>query len=206
MKRRIEHHEEFWKINGSDSRWTHSARNILNWLDRELPLEQTLDNLLEAGCENAAFTPHLARRAHHLRACDPSPSLIAANCRKQPDVSFFVQDLGTPLAAEPSTFNAVWCSGTLAKQLHPAYAVNEFHRVLKPGGKLLITVPYHGFLKNIGIALFRWNSYFAPDTPYIRFFTVKTLTQLVKKAGFRNIRTEPISGPVPSQILLAAKK
>ena len=205
--------EEYWKISNQDETMPDGFKNIIRWLDRELPPEQPLDHILEAGCDDAVFTPHLARRASHLRACDIAPTRIAANCKAYPDVSFFVQDLGDSIAAESKSFDALWCSEELAHLRDPAFAITEFYRVLKPNGRLLLTVPYHGLFKNIRIALFNWNTHFATDNPHIRFFTVKTLYQLVKQVGFRNIRVETCgrNKPLrdlfaPAQILLSAKK
>lgn len=209
---KISEREEYWKISNQGTAAGY-FKNILRWLDRELPLEQSMENILEAGCGSAAFTPHLARRAGHMRACDISRTQIAANCSAWPDISFFVQDLAEPIAAESRTVNVLWCSEVLERLLDPAFALNEFYRVLRPGGKLFITVPYHGLLKNVLIALFRWNRHFFPNNPNIRFFTVKTLSKLVKKAGFRNIKVETCgtNNPlrdllIPTHILLSAKK
>jgi len=87
------------------------------------------------------------------------------------------------------------------------------HRVLAPGGRLLVTVPYHGGLKNVLIALCRWDEHFAPTGPHIRFFTKSSLEKMVRSAGFRDIelRTCGIGRPVrdafiATNILLQARK
>lgn len=205
--------EEYWKIDNHEETRPDGFKHMIRWLDRELPLEQPLDSILEAGCEAAAFTPHLARRTGHLRSCDHSTTQIATNCKSLPDTSFFVQNLGKPIAAESKSFDAVWCAEALDQTRNPAFALDEFYRVLKPGGKLLIAVPYHGLFKNLLIALFQWNKHFAADNPHIRFFTINMLTGLVKKIGFRNICVEvcrsskPLSSlRAPARILLSAKK
>jgi len=58
--------EEYWKINNRTDAVPDSFKNTIRWLDRELPLEQPLGSILEAGCGAATFTPHLARRTGHL--------------------------------------------------------------------------------------------------------------------------------------------
>lgn len=213
MSKSSGYYEKYWEIGQHGGTIQGYFKNMLRWLDRELPLEQPLENILEAGCGAAAFTPHLAKRTGHMRACDISSSQIAANCKDYPDVSFFVQDLSEPIAAQSGSFDALWCSEVLEHLFSPVFALNEFYRVLKPGGKLLITVPYHGLFKNVMIALFKWNEHFAPNHPHIRFFTIKTLTRLVKRAGFRNIQVETcgMNKPlrdllIPTNILLSAKK
>ncbi len=187
--------------------------NLLRWLTRELQPAQAYGTILEAGCGSAAFTPHLAKYTNHMLACDISPEQIKKNSATFPDIHFFTQDLSRPLACENNAIDVIWCSEVLEHLFAPAYAVSEFYRVLKPGGKLLVTVPYHGCFKNMLIALFKWNEHFSADNPHIRFFTKKTISSIVTKAGFRSIRIETcgMGKPlrdffVPTNILLTAIK
>lgn len=186
--------------------------NLLSWLRRELRQTQA-GTILEAGCGAAAFTPYLAQCTNHMRACDISSEQIKKNSEAFPDIHFFTQDLGSSLACETDSMDIIWCSEVLEHLFDPAYAVREFYRVLKPEGKLLVTVPYHGGFKNILIALFKWNEHFSADNPHIRFFTKKTISNVVNKAGFRSIRIETcgMGKPlrdffVPTNILLTAVK
>jgi SAM-dependent methyltransferase len=186
---------------------------LLRWLNRELPSDQTYGTLLEAGCGAAAFTPHLAKRATVMKACDISAKQIKKNSETFEHIHFFTQDLGVPLACETNSIDAIWCSEVLEHLFNPAFALSEFYRVLKPGGKLLITVPYHGGLKNLLIALFKWDEHFSPDNPHIRFFTKNTISRVVSSAGFRTIRMETCGMGklirdcfVPTNLLLTAVK
>jgi len=64
--------------------------------------------------------------------------------------------------------------------------VAEIFRVLKPRGQALISTPYHGVTKNALIAIFRFDRHFDPQGPHIRFFSRRTLTDLLRDAGFRS--------------------
>ncbi len=95
----------------------------------------------------------------------------------------------------------------------PAFALREMHRIMKPGGKLLVTVPYHGRLKNVLIALFKFDEHFTPSNPHIRFYTKKTLGRITREAGFSKVRLDtcgmnlPLRDLiVPTNILLSATK
>lgn len=202
MSKGIKQHEVYWKIRNQDAAKKKTYTHRIEWMDRKLPIEEPFDNILDAGCGEALFTPHLARRAKHIRACDISTSQIATNCDVHPGMNFFVQNLANPIAAEAKSFDVIWCSDTLSQIINPTFTLREFHRVLKPSGQLLITVPFHGLFKNLKVALFHWEQHFDVENPNIRFFTIKTLTRLVKRVGFREILTES-SG---DDILLSAKK
>ena len=76
----------------------------------------------------------------------------------------------------------VWCSETLEHIPDVAHALLEVRRVLKPGGRLLATVPYHP-----PIALVRFDREFDPLGQHVRFFTRRSLARTLDAAGFAPI-------------------
>jgi len=61
---------------------------------------------------------------------------------------------------------------------------------LKPKGCLIITTPYHGYIKNLVLALSgKMDNHFHVlwDGGHIKFFSVKTLTALLKTEGFTDL-------------------
>ena len=79
-------------------------------------------------------------------------------------------------------------------------ALGEIRRVLRPGGRALITVPYHGRLQAARIALTRFEAHFDPLGQHVRFFTRRSL---VERAGVhrassrRSAVTARCSSPAP---------
>jgi len=46
---------------------------------------------------------------------------------------------------------------------HTAEFVDTLRRLLKPGGRLVLTTPYHGYVKNLAIAVLgRWDAHADP--------------------------------------------
>jgi 2-polyprenyl-3-methyl-5-hydroxy-6-metoxy-1,4-benzoquinol methylase len=62
---------------------------------------------------------------------------------------------------------------------------------LRPGGRLLVSTPYHGFVKNLAISLLDgWDRHFEVHKVggHIKFFSARTLGRVLSDAGFCNLR------------------
>jgi len=91
---------------------------------------------------------------------------------------------GGALPIDDKTMDIVWASEILEHVFDTQLLTHEFFRILKPSGKLIATVPYHGLLKNLAIALFRFDRHYNPTGGHIHFFTKKSLVDLCSKAEF----------------------
>ena len=189
------------------------AANFRNWMHRELQDLGRDATILEVGCGDAAFTRNLAEYSSRVTAIDLSAHQVAENARTHPEIRFLQHDVAQPLPFADGTYEVIWCSEVLEHLFDPGFALREIHRVMAPGGRLLVTVPYHGLFKNLLIALFRWDGHYAPDNPHIRFFSKNTLEHLAASVGFREIQTgtcgmnQPLRDLfVPTNILLKARK
>jgi 2-polyprenyl-6-hydroxyphenyl methylase/3-demethylubiquinone-9 3-methyltransferase len=61
-------------------------------------------------------------------------------------------------------------------------------RALKPGGALILSTPYHGYWKNLALAVTgKLDDHFTAlwDGGHIKFWSRGTLAQLLEEAGFR---------------------
>ncbi len=189
------------------------APYLRRWMAAELQDLPSTAPVLEVGCGDAAFTTDLARYSSDVTALDLSAGQIAENAARLPAINFLQHDVSTPLPFADSRFEVVWCSEVLEHLFDPAFALREMHRVLRPGGRLLVTVPYHGKVKNVLIALFKWDEHFILSNPHIRFFSNRTLACAAAAAGFQSIRVQTcgIGRPlrdfvIPTNSLLRATK
>ena len=81
-------------------------------------------------------------------------------------------------------FDLVWCSEVLEHVPDALALLQETRRVLKPGGRALLTVPYHGRFQAAAIALTRFDAHFDPMGQHVRFFTRTSLAAILEAAGF----------------------
>ncbi|MBI5160927.1 MAG: class I SAM-dependent methyltransferase [Micrococcales bacterium] len=95
--------------------------------------ERILDVAAGTGTSSAA----LARTGATVVAADFSPGMIAEGRRRHPELDFVEAD-AEALPFDDDSFDAVAISFGLRNIEHPLVALGEFHRVLKPGGRLVV--------------------------------------------------------------------
>ena len=108
-------------------------REAVERLIRALPWGQ----LLDAPCGDGAIS-HLARSlGFQVWACDIDPSALA----DRHGVQFQVVDLNRDLPYADGAFDVVLSIEGIEHLEHPGHCVQEFARVLKPGGTLVLSTP-----------------------------------------------------------------
>jgi len=180
------------------------ATNLRKWMQTQLRDLSAEASILEVGCGDASFTRNLAAHSKRVTAIDISATQVERNTRAHPNIRFFQHDVAEPLPFANEAFDVIWCSEVLEHLFDPAFALREMHRAMARGGQLLVTVPYHGVVKDVLIALFRWDEHFSPGNPHIRFFTRKTLSELAASTGFVEIKTRTCGMNKPLRDLLVA--
>ena len=167
--------------------------------------------VLDLGCGNGALTARFTREGFQMTGMDVSETGIAIASRSFPTIPFLHSDLSTPLAAEcQHQFDAVIAVEVIEHLLLPRLLLQRVQEALRPGGVFILTTPYHGFLKNLALALTNaFDNHWHPlrDYGHVKFFSRATLTGLLEEQGLRPQRFAR-AGRVPvlakSMILQAA--
>ena len=110
-------------------------------LDLILPARGGAD-ALDAGCGTGFLTFELAARGHHVIGVDFAPLMIAEARRKSAalgvsSVRFEEADV-EQLPFRPASFDLVISRHLLWTLPHPEAAIDEWIRVLRPGGRLVV--------------------------------------------------------------------
>ena len=154
--------------------------------------------VLDLGCGNGAMLGTFLDRGWTLVGLDVSTSAIEQARKRWPGVRFEVADATGDLSAF-GQFDAVYSTEVIEHvPLARRFAQNGF-RLLKPGGIIVLTTPYHGWLKNVAIAVSnRSDAHFGPeiDWGHIKFWSVNTLSRLLWDAGFDDVEFQG-AGRVP---------
>jgi SAM-dependent methyltransferase len=104
-------------------------------------------NVLDAGCGTMPFREALSRYADEYHSMDVT--------RRVPTVEIVADIQDMPHVAS-SQFDTVFCSEVLEHVPDPGRAVAEIARVLRPGGKLLLSVPFLARLHEEPYDFFRY--------------------------------------------------
>ena len=102
-------------------------------------LNRPLERVLDAGCGPGHFARALADRDSQVWGIDTSPGMVTLARSRVPEGRFTVANVErTPF---PDGFFDLVCSNGVIEYLESDRTVlDEFHRILKPGGTLLISV------------------------------------------------------------------
>lgn len=153
---------------------------------------------LDAGCGSGFFSRQLASRGCAVNGLDASPSMIETARKLTADAGPFAItpqfELVPTIEKLPSSsgvFAGVLCSSVLEYLDDPSGALQEFARLLKPGGVLLITVPNRvSIVRRIESAVYwltkklfpkPWPGYRALSKHH---YSQNELTRLLTSAGF----------------------
>jgi len=174
-----EFYESFWADAPQDPEpWAYEQRKAL--LHGEL---RDGDRVLDLGCGAGRFLATLDN-AIGVEIAQQAVDRARKNVPGA-DVRLLEPDGSLPLGH--GEIDLVWCSEVLEHIADVAHALLEIRRVLKPEGRVLITVPYHGRLQAAGIALTRFDQHFDPLGQHLRFFTRTSLTTVLEHGGFTRV-------------------
>lgn len=142
--------------------------------------------VLEAGCGLGQWVFWFSRQGMDSVGVDVvSATIDAASefAKKEgyKNTSFLCADVRN-LPFESNSFDCVFSFGVIEHFKDPTNIITEFYRVLRPGGRVFLSVPNvycpHTFMRPLNQLLGTW------DIGYERSYSKVALTSVVKKCGF----------------------
>jgi ubiquinone/menaquinone biosynthesis C-methylase UbiE len=108
---------------------------------------------LDAACGSGYGSSFLAEKVRFVEGVDVDPDAIdfARTTYRQSNLSYHCADLQSMLPFPEETFDAITSFETLEHVSDQTKMTSEFHRVLKPGGILVISTPDRKMSERIGL-------------------------------------------------------
>lgn len=201
----------------SSAELTHSHGYLLPALLRELSALRVNESggkgerVFELGCGNGSVASVLAQQGWDVTGVDPSSEGIAQANTKWPQLKLFEGSAYDDLATRFGRFPVVTSLEVVEHVYFPRQYAATLFSLLEPGGTAIVSTPYHGYWKNLAMALTgKMDAHFTAlwDYGHIKFWSAKTLGELLREAGFKDIRFERV-GRIPalakSMIAIARK-
>ncbi len=166
--------------------------------------------ILDFGCGSGSIIAEMKKvnaRAHYI-GLDVSETALAEARKKVPGADFLRIDDGGAFPVPDGAVDFAFTSEVIEHVYDTENAVREIARVMKPGARLLLTTPYHGFLKNLAIVLLGFDRHFDPVGPHVRFFSKKTLIALLARHRIFPVKIFHYGRfyPFPHSIVVLAEK
>lgn len=180
----------------------------------ELLAELKAKRVLDIGAGNGKLCSEMVRAGHDVVGVEYDKQGVEVARKTHPGIPFHnfgVQDDPGELLRREGMFDAVVSTEVIEHLYSPHLLPRYAHAVLKEGGYLILTTPYHGYLKNLALSLFgHWDKHFTVlwHGGHIKFWSRQTLTQLLTESGFSVVDFSGV-GRIPylwkSMVLVARK-
>ena len=144
------------------------------------------ETVVDLGCGAGEFSAALAAAGALPVAVDVAAEALRRARERVPGLDARLWAAGEPLPVEDASADAVWAGEVIEHVVDVAPWLSEVRRVLRPRGTLLLTTPGHGPLTLLALALSprRFAAHFEPRSDHVRFFSRRTLGELLDDLGF----------------------
>jgi ubiquinone/menaquinone biosynthesis C-methylase UbiE len=156
---------------------------------------ERLGRVLDLGCGDGTFAARVAVLGAQVIGLDPAPTALARARAAHPQLEFVAPATDGGLPFPDASFDAVTCVNVLQHVADTQSLLSEARRVLVPDGLLAVAVPYHGRLENMLIALRSFERHHDPLGPELRFYTARSLRDVLGDFGFERVKVDARGGP-----------
>ncbi|MEA5516921.1 class I SAM-dependent methyltransferase, partial [Nodularia sp. UHCC 0506] len=134
----------------------------------------------------------IAQYGYEVVGVEESESGVQLATKAFPNCEFIQGSIyNLPYTKIGNNFDIVIAAEVVEHLFIPKELVKNAKKCLKPNGRLILTTPYHGYVKNTILALSgKMDRHFTAlwDGGHIKFFSVATLTKLLESEGYGDIK------------------
>ena len=155
--------------------------------------------IFDLGCGNGSVANELASLGFNVIGVDPSGDGIKQAQMSYPALKLELGSTDDRLHDTYGSFPVVYSLEVVEHVYSPRRYAAAIHDLVEPGGIAVISTPYHGYAKNLAIALSgKMDAHFTAlwDHGHIKFWSRNTLAALLREAGFVDIHFKRV-GRIP---------
>ena len=182
--------------------FTSRLRFLLAHLNKTQPPERVLD----VGCGEGAFAAELAGAGAHVVGIDVAEEPLRRARARHPGLDLRLVAPEAPWELADASFDVVWAGEVIEHVFDTNGWLSEVRRVLRPGGRLLLSTPAHGRRELLALALSRraFAVHFDPRADHVRFYSSETLRGLLEDFRFEHVQIR-VNRPARSERTLLAQ-
>jgi 2-polyprenyl-3-methyl-5-hydroxy-6-metoxy-1,4-benzoquinol methylase len=175
-----------WESGGEQSH----HKYLWNMVKAMLPKSEKL-SVLDAGCGTGFIAAQIARLGHSVLGVDASREGVEIARHESPHLRFEVRSVYDDLAdlAPPTGWDLIVSLEVIEHLFSPMRFLQNMHRHLRSDGTLILSAPYHGYVKNLAISIVNgWDLHHTVHWPcgHIKFFSHRTLNRVLADSGFES--------------------
>jgi 2-polyprenyl-3-methyl-5-hydroxy-6-metoxy-1,4-benzoquinol methylase len=151
--------------------------------------------IFELGCGNGSTASTLEENNFEVVGVDPSIEGISRANTAYPNINLNIGDCYSDLVQSYGQFPIVLSLEVIEHVFLPRDFAQSAYALLEDGGIAIISTPFHGYWKNIALALSgKMDEHYTAlwDYGHIKFWSEKTLAQLLLNQGFKSVRFERV--------------
>ncbi|MBN1586483.1 MAG: class I SAM-dependent methyltransferase [Candidatus Omnitrophica bacterium] len=137
---------------------------------------------LDLGCGSGVMASRLKEMGHEVYGIDISSNAIQK--LRERGIEGQTANLEEALPLSDAEFDLVWCTELLEHVANPTALLTEIRRVLKPGGRLLLTTPNSAHIAYRLLHLLGKTCSEVQHSEHLRFFSAASLKTLLEQTGF----------------------
>jgi 2-polyprenyl-6-hydroxyphenyl methylase/3-demethylubiquinone-9 3-methyltransferase len=167
--------------------------------------------VIDIGCGNGVVTNQIQLLGFNVVGVEPSRDGVEQAKKAFPGVLVEMASAYDDLYERFGEFDIAVCLEVVEHLYSPHVLMRNIARLLKSGGVVVISTPYHGYAKNVVLSLAgKWDFHHHPliEHGHIKFWSRASLERLVADAGLRPVEFLRL-GRIPilaKSMMLVAKK
>jgi 2-polyprenyl-6-hydroxyphenyl methylase/3-demethylubiquinone-9 3-methyltransferase len=148
-------------------------------------------NIFDLGCGNGSVANFLSKYNWQVTGVDPSTDGIEKAKKAYPNLKIEKGSAYENLSEKYGQFPILISLEVIEHLYAPRLFAKTAFDLLLPSGLAIISTPYHGYWKNLVLAILgKFDNHFHAlwDHGHIKFWSKKTLSELLLEAGFVDIK------------------